>query len=115
MPTLIYLALFFSFLSSGPSLVSPKRGCQLCFTGGVQCRAADGTSGLPTGELAIDSETEFLSLPFPCCLTLNGLNDQPSYRVVICKGKSRETVPSCQTAETFSVGPTVAFIMPLTR
>lgn len=29
------------------------------------------------------------------------------------KEKFRETGPSCQTAETLSVGPTVAFIVPL--
>lgn len=53
-------------------------------------------------------------IPFsPCCLTLNGLNSLPSCRVVVCKGKFRETGPSCQKAKTFSVGPIVAFIMPL--
>lgn len=55
LPSVLFL------LSSGPSMVSPQRGCQLGPPGGVKCRAADGTPGSPAGELGTQRRSPSLS------------------------------------------------------
>ena len=48
-------------ISSGPSVVSPQRGCQLGLAGGVKCRAADRTPGSRTGEPGTQRQSPSLS------------------------------------------------------
>ncbi|XP_040485915.1 voltage-gated potassium channel subunit beta-3 isoform X1 [Ursus maritimus] len=53
--TVAQLAIVLFLLSSGPSVVSPQRGCELGLAGGVKCRAADGTPGGPAGAKPADA------------------------------------------------------------